>query len=246
MEINENMKGTIRIHADSQYPEECCGLIVNISNRNYAFVCKNIATHKRFEYDVDPHDYLRVSRYGKIVGTYHSQCGDYTEFSVHDKINAEGHNLTSIMYHPETNKYLVYTPSGKRYDYFGRKFEMGKSDCFSLISDYYRNELDINLTPYFPKRDEEFFAKTLSVFSRKQILDMAVENGFNICNSQTKLKMHDLLFMATDGHTFPSHLAVYIPHNKLLEQLSNNDSGLNSLDDSRRAEIKYIFRHKNA
>jgi proteasome lid subunit RPN8/RPN11 len=70
----------IRAHAESTYPEECCGLLISQSEKNVISALRMRNNHpgpKKDRYDIDPLELFKadreVSRKGlTITGVYHS------------------------------------------------------------------------------------------------------------------------------------------------------------------------------
>ena len=70
----------IRSHAESTYPEECCGLLISQSEKNVISALKmknNFPGPKKDRYDIDPLELFKadreVARKGlTITGVYHS------------------------------------------------------------------------------------------------------------------------------------------------------------------------------
>ena len=61
-------------HATEAYPEECCGLIININGIETYWKCKNISgAYKQKSFVIDPIDYADGEDQGEVLGIVHSE-----------------------------------------------------------------------------------------------------------------------------------------------------------------------------
>ena len=67
MKLTKKLKTAILNHAESEYPRECCGLIVG---GNY-IPCTNQSTLDS-QFAISPQDYVAASEQGEIVAIVHS------------------------------------------------------------------------------------------------------------------------------------------------------------------------------
>ena len=60
-------------HAIQTYPQECCGLIIDMNGIETYWICKNISsTYKEKSFVIDPLDYARGEDQGEVLGIVHS------------------------------------------------------------------------------------------------------------------------------------------------------------------------------
>ena len=122
--------------------EEICGLLIESGNCADFIQCKNISSNKANHFELSCLDYLRISEDNKIVGLIHSQKSFLPSYL--DIINSLGHNLKSYIYSLDYDEFLEVTEGHLKYKkYLGLEFEIGKQDCFSLIVNFYKQELNI-------------------------------------------------------------------------------------------------------
>ena len=69
MKLTKKLKTAILKHAESEYPRECCGLIVG---GNY-IPCINQSTLDS-QFAISPQDYVAASEQGEIVAIVHSHA----------------------------------------------------------------------------------------------------------------------------------------------------------------------------
>jgi len=109
-QLTKKIRSRIKEHSLSEYPSECCGIIVARDKKIDVIKCKNIAFDKSNFFEIGPVDYLRASKRGKIKAYYHSHIGDSINFSGADKEISQSHKLPLIMYSIKENKFSEYSP----------------------------------------------------------------------------------------------------------------------------------------
>lgn len=221
---------------------EVCGLIYQSKlNTLNIKVCKNISEKPESHFIISPRDYLNVSLSNKIFGLFHSHINDNVDFSELDKLTAEQYNLYFVLYNLKYNIFKEYFPT-KKYNnkYIGREFIIGKQDCFTLVKDYYNNELNIKLTDTI-ERNEEWYKRNKNIFfdfwnNNKEFLEIG---GFN------KIKKYDCLVIQYPKNPTPSHVILYLGNDLILHQQYNRKSTVELLNNNIIKQTKYILRHKN-
>ena len=167
-----------------KYPEEGCGLIINKKGKRVWIPCENTAEDKKETFIISSTDYLKASLQGDLMAIVHSHPDASPEASEHDKKTSEFLGVPYIIYSlPEVEKY-TYTPKYLRSPLLGREYEFGANDCYSLVRDYYRQELDIELpTTVF---EDDWWEKGFNYFD-----DLFKSFGFEKVDT---LEKNDLIF----------------------------------------------------
>ena len=215
--LTENIKTKIKEHALLESPNEVCGLISFNSTKfePEVYKCKNKHLNKQIRFTIDPSDYLKVSLTGKILGYYHSHYkgGKFSEF---DKLNAFQHKLLAYLYAVDEDNFYEYKPENINYPYFGRQFEYVKSDCFTLIRDYYKNELNIEITNF--NRNIDWKRNNPSLIYE----NIGKENFILIHEGKNPpldlLQKNDIILLKDLKDKFPSHLGIYLEDQLFLHQ----------------------------
>ena len=114
----------------------------------------------------------------------------------------------------------------------GRQWDYGKTDCYSLLREYY-GLLGIDL-PDFPR--PESLERTHSIF-----LKYARAIGFELVPFDERCE-HDVLIMRL-GTRNPMHAAIYVGDDKILHQRMNSISALEPLGRYYRQSVAAVFRH---
>lgn len=213
----------IRNLAANNPKEEICGLIVNSD----AFSCKNVSIDPAQNFVLSPLDYLKASKAGKIQAIFHSHIGPKEEASLIDKDSAAKHNLPIITYNLPNDCFDEFSQN-MGISHVGKDFKLGKSDCFTLFLDYYKEELGIEL----PKVTDLSHYSNNSVFFGKA-------EFFGFKEVQTR-RQHDVLLSRKNGR---NHLLMYLGHNKVLHQPINAKSLIQDIDPEIEKYIIGTFRH---
>lgn len=114
----------------------------------------------------------------------------------------------------------------------GQQWDYGKTDCYSLLREYYEL-LGIDL-PDFPR--PESLERTESIFFKH-----AKAIGFKPVLFEDR-RNHDVLIMRL-GTRNPMHAAIYVGRDKILHQRMNSLSALEPLSRYYRQSVAAVFRH---
>lgn len=156
MRLTKVLKDQITAHAQEEYPNECCGVI--IGGRYYP--CTNIAPDPANAFEIDPAEWVALSELGEVGAIVHSHPNGNAEPSEVDRVQMGLHGVDWVIVG------LGHTPTGAKYcdikthkpttytaPLLGREYHHGVQDCYSLVRDYYSRELGIEL-PDFARIDE--------------------------------------------------------------------------------------------
>jgi len=148
MPITKKTMAAIRKHAESDYPNEACGVIVKVGKSEVYIPCENIAKDKTQDFKISPIDYAMAEEEGEIVGIFHSHPDGTAVPSKYDRacmsVNAElqrkyAPDSEPVLWHivswPEDN-YIEVDPEIHE-SILGRPFIHGLWDCWQTCNDYY-------------------------------------------------------------------------------------------------------------
>ena len=235
MILSSHIKKQINAEYVKERPKECCGLIVSNKGVLTCVPAKNDSLEKDF-FRVNPRDYLQASNLGEIVAVYHSHTNGNQNFSEFDKFNSISHNITYVMYCPENNTLLQFSPSYSEFNtYVGRKFEIGESDCYSLVRSFYEAELKISLGHYY--RDQNWRSYLSDLFEKH-----FEDEGFYEVSSLNK---YDCVLFSNGKNKPCSHISLYLGNGMILHQPEKSYSRIESLTGRHLQLIKKVIRHKN-
>lgn len=219
MKMQKKPLEDIRLHAEAEAARqrECCGLLVIRKGKQVYYPCRNIAAGGN-EFVIDPADWAQAEDAGHIAMVVHSHVGLPPNPSQADLVGIESTQLPWLIINMPTGQHTITEPSGYVADLIGRQFVHGVLDCYSLIRDYYLQELGIRLKDY--DRDHEWWRKDQNLY-RENFADA----GFQQVRLED-LREHDVILMRL-GSTKDNHGAIYLGHNQILHhpmtRLSSRD-----------------------
>ena len=158
--INKQVLQDIRDHANKEYPRESCGVVIVKKGKQTYIECRNIAEED--EFIIHPEDLADAEDDGEIICIVHSHPNSDPTPSEADKLwcNRSKTPWLIVGYSSDSIKYLF----PKSYDkpLVGREYVFKETDCYTLVRDYYR----INLNIYLPdiEYEEEWWTKGKNLY----------------------------------------------------------------------------------
>ena len=99
-------------HAKECYPEESCGLIIDLDGIETYWKCKNICQmYKEKAFVIDPLDYAAGEDKGEVLGIVHSHPDCELEFSKADRDCCKSVDLPFYIVEPKTESIIVLYPT---------------------------------------------------------------------------------------------------------------------------------------
>jgi len=147
----------IREHALRDYPEEACGLLVNVAGKEKYWPCRNASPEPGETFVLDPQDYAAAEDAGDILMIVHSHPDGSAEPSEGDRVGIEASRLPWLIIsvykdlvtdEMNAETFTITEPSGYQAPLIGRRWSPPHLDCYALIRDYYQRELGILLPDY--------------------------------------------------------------------------------------------------
>jgi len=209
----------IREHALAEYPRECCGLVVVVKGRERYYRCVNKARTPSEHFIIGADDYAFAEEVGEIMAVVHSHPDCAARASEADRVACEASGLpwyiASIIRDREAlsvPEIGSIAPEGYKAPLVGRPFHHGVLDCYSLIRDWYAQELGIEL-PDFERRDGWWDDGHSSLY-----LDNFTKAG---CAPITgAMQRGDIILMQIRSKNgVPNHAAVYLGDGTMLHHL---------------------------
>lgn len=117
--------------------------------------------------------------------------------------------------------------------YEGRPFLHGFLDCYTLIRDYYRKELDIIL-PTNMQRNWEWWNEGSNLY-----VDNAKNYGFK---QVSDIKKYDILVMSLNS-SVPNHGAIYLGDNKILHHIGGRFSTIEDYTSTFKHTTSTVYRN---
>ena len=133
------------------------------------------------------------------------------------------------------NSFSQFDPSLTAFNkYIGRKFKIGKTDCFALCRDFYKFELNIEVNA--PTYDETWRSYLEDLFDK--YFERA---GFYEVN---ELQKYDcILFNRRRGEP-SNHMALYLGDGLILHQPEKSYSRMEEYTSTHKKLTNHIVRHK--
>ena len=190
-------------HAKDQDPKESCGLLLNIKGKEKYFPCRNLSMTAFQCFIIDPEDYIKADNTGDIIAVVHSHPVTPPVPSQSDKVACEQSGLVWYIVNPKTESWGYLEPTGYKAPILGREWAWGVTDCYTLVRDWYKEKLNINLIDW--QRPT-----TLEDFNKEPMFEKcAEETGFRELKADEKLIDGDLLFMSIFSNNL-NHVAIFI------------------------------------
>lgn len=225
----------IKAHAQAVFPRECCGLISVRKGKEIYTPCRNVAKdHDHFV--MDPEDYARVEEAGAVTGIVHSHCYVPATPSEADLVGCEASGVPWTIYALPTHQVYTFEPTGYIAPLIGREFHHGVLDCYSLVRDYYREEVGI-VIPDFPRNPEWWLHGDnlyLKYFSEAGFVQVDVHD----------LRKHDGILMKIASPD-PNHAAVHIGDGVIIQHLDGRLSSRDVYGGWYQKVTTHILRHKS-
>ena len=198
-----NWKEAALAHAKDQDPKESCGLLLNIKGKERYFPCRNLSMTAFQCFIIDPEDYIKADNTGDIIAVVHSHPVTPPVASQSDKVACEQSGLAWHIVNPKTESWGYLEPTGYKAPILGRQWAWGVTDCYTLVRDWYKEKLDIDLIDW--QRPT-----TLEDFNKDPMFEKCAEQtGFRELRPDEKLINGDLLFMSILSNNL-NHVAIFI------------------------------------
>lgn len=218
--------------------EESCGLICSSTGGGpEVFKCKNDAVDKKHFFKINPYDYLKISNRGEIIGCFHSHVNEKVDFSTFDKINSYKLNLTFILYHILSDSFhIIDKEQNNKMFGLNEKFKLGSYDCFSLVRNYYKSELDFEI-PNIERKDN-----WMCDWTETKLKKFYEKLGFKRFNDVGEMQKNDILCMDYFKSNNVSHFAVCLGNGFILHHPRNSNAQINILFPSLLKKILFFLR----
>ena len=244
MNLSPLIKEGIKAHALREKPQECCGLIVDRDNTKTSIPCRNSSEKPAVHFSINPSDYVRASRKGKIVATYHSHNSDNEKFSVNDMNNSRIHQINYILYNTPKDTFSFFDYKKNKTFLYNRLFKIGKSDCYSIVKEYYA-DLGIKLDGE-NTLGNDWYKKNPQLIS--QLFELNKKNPnlpIRELGPTSNLKEHDVLVFEFIKGAGPTHVSVYLGNGTMIHHPRNRYPCIEDLNSIYRKKMYKIYRHKN-
>jgi proteasome lid subunit RPN8/RPN11 len=207
--MNDANKKSFLIHARMQSPREACGLLIVENGVETLVICKNKAEYDH-QFIIDPMDYVMSEERGEVIGIVHSHPMNSPQPSEADKVACSQSKLKWHIVGCLTGEWFTLEPNGYEAPLIGREWCHGLLDCYSIIRDYYKRELNLEIPDY--DRDFEWWRKGENLY-----LENFKDAGFSEVPIK-EVQKHDVILMQIQSPVI-NHGAIYLGDEKMLHHL---------------------------
>lgn len=212
-ELNQATIKSILKHAEVGYPEEICGVIVNVEGVEKYVKCVNIAEKPTEDFHMCPESYMQAEELGDVVGIVHSHPDGTTKPSTCDTAIMSVNRKIELQIDPDSQPipwHIVSWPEGDyrqiipeaRENLLGRPFVHGVWDCWQICNDYYNRYHGVEFERF--ERDDCWWEKKDGPSLYEDFYEGA---GFYVVDSP---QAGDMIVMQI-GRTFhPNHAGIYL------------------------------------
>ena len=238
MNLTDKIKKQISDYCSINKDIETCVLILD---NGQIVKCLNNKQNTNNFFKIAAQDYLLATKQGKIVACFHSHVGDNDNFSLFDHINCKNHKIIFILYNVNSKIFKVLEPE-KTLNFIGRDFNIISANCYTLIQDYYKEILNIEI----PNVKVSSYDWTRE-WSFEKIEETGLAGGFQKIENfkdLSNLKVHDvLIFNFNKG--FVAHFSIYLGGSMFIHHPRNAMSHIQSLDQTNMPYYVAAFRYKD-
>lgn len=235
IDIEDIIYNEILNHSLENPERECCGVVI-VKNGLYRYVpCRNEAGHNN-HFIINGEDYANAEDQGEISHIVHSHPYARPDPSETDLVSIEKTGLPWIIVSPQLRTHTITYPSGFKMPLIGREFHHGVVDCYTLVRDYYKEVLNIELSDYH--RDDQWWELGQDLYNENYDRE-----GFFVVPDNT-IQVHDVFLMRIASKK-ENHAAIYIGNNKILHHPMNRLSTEDIYGGWWQKITSRTFRHKS-
>lgn len=192
---------------------EGCGFVLK---NGQIVICANVAADPTTEFEISAEDFALYE--SEMVAIWHSHP-DGNRFSPADIRACKASNLPWILYDCKSGIFRYADPTGNA-PYLGRDFVYGLNDCFGLVTDWLRREMNFD----FPDVDRYEDEPVPSEKVLREFPSLMEKSGLVRVKD---IQEGDILFIQTRS-PLPNHAAIMVDleRNHILHHLIDKESAI--------------------
>lgn len=199
--MRKQILAAVQQHAATEYPRECCGLVVAVGPLHRYIACDNAAADPHEEFRISPEQYAEAEEIGQVIGIVHSHPDATSRPSPRDLAMCEATSLPwHILSWPEGDLRTIM-PTGPA-PLLGRPFVHGAWDCWQVCADWYGREWGVEFPTY--AREDGWWEQASGPSLYEQAYEAA---GFYQVDQPRR---GDMIVMAVGRTAHPNHAGIYL------------------------------------
>lgn len=224
-------------HADREAPKECCGFVMMDGK-----IIKASNRHEDPEnyFLISPQKFFATKKKGLIKAIYHSHVNGCNDFSGGDIAASRALGIPYILYFQPKPRFFYFDPNAIQ-PYEGREFHYAYQNCYSLACDYYKQELKIEMKPFYPAFDGQWNDPSFDPIAEIK----PEEQGFAILPPQAEIRLHDVVCIKNAGQQNAAHLGIIVDVERSHMLHHENISEVVVYGGWYRDNTRCIFRHRS-
>jgi proteasome lid subunit RPN8/RPN11 len=232
--LDEQLLAQAAAHA----PAECCGVIVNTDDGLRLHPCANVlpAAERNDRFVLSPADQADAEDAGTIVAIYHSHPNASADPSEADLVQCTASGLPWIIIGWPSGVIRVCEP-GYHAPLIGRQFTHGLLDCYTLIRDYYRWHMSVELPDF--ERADEWWKHGQHLYT-----DNFASAGFEAVTGQLEPQPGDVILMQVHADV-PNHAGILSRPGVLLHHLHGRLSEETVYSGYWQRHTTHVLRHRS-
>lgn len=207
--MNNQNKKLFLDHAREESPREACAVLIIEKGLETLVICKN-KSHGKNQFIIDQLDYSMAEDRGEAIAIIHSHPNGSPLPSETDLVSCSAGSLKWLIVGTITGEWFELLPNNYEAPLVGRTWGHGVLDCYSIIRDYYKRILQIDLPDF--DRPEEWWLSGENLY-----LDNFSKAGFFEVPFDS-LKKHDVILMQIKSKVI-NHGGVYLGDGIFLQHL---------------------------
>jgi cell wall-associated NlpC family hydrolase len=173
---------------------------------------------------------------GEISAVLHTHVNYTSRASEADKVGCNATKVPWLIYSLLDDSYTIINPEYTRPPLIGRVWYHGVQDCYTLLQDYYKQELNLTLREY--PRQIEWWYRGDNLYE-----DNFSKEGFFVVQDNT-LNKHDILLMY-NGASVLNHAGIYLGDNLFIHHVPNRLSSRDVYGGYWQSITRYAIRHES-
>lgn len=232
--LSQRLINVIQQHAETVYPNECCGLIVRVGRQRRYIPCENTHNEPGENFRISAEEWAEAEDAGEVLAVVHSHPDGGPHASPLDLQGCHQSGLPWVIMAWPGGETSTVLPAD-RPPLLKRPFIHGSWDCYGLVRDWYQQERDIEL-PDFPRTDN-WWTRGENLYMRHY-----AEAGFRAHSDE--LEPGDVILMQYKADEI-NHAGVYLGDGKLLHHMYGKLSEIVPYGGTWRDRTMLILRYQD-